>query len=93
MATKYEFEIYEPGSVDDVWITFSSSTPFMPINAGDLLNPGIWPNSQSPMKILRVVNIEHLIWEVGSGITQKVLIFTQEVEGTREVRRIRDLDV
>ena len=83
---EYSLEVYEPGSADDVWVAFSSTTPFMPIQAGDILNPGLWPNSNSPMRVLRVINIEHFIWEARGDVKHKVLIFTEEVEGTRELR-------
>ncbi len=84
-TTEYILEVYQPGSADDVWITFSSFTPFMPINRGDILNPGVWPESSSPMKVLRVINVEHIIWEAKEQIKHKVLIFTEEVDGTREL--------
>jgi len=85
-SIQYEIEIYEPNSADDVWAVFDSSTPFMTISKGDILNPGTWSNSQSPMKVLRVINVEHVIWESGAKVTHKLLVFTEEVEGTRELR-------
>lgn len=86
-SAKYVLEIYEPGSVDDVWITLSSDTPFMSIHAGDVINPGIWPGSESPMKVLRAVTVEHILWE-SNGITKhKICVFSDEVEGSRELRR------
>jgi hypothetical protein len=88
-ASEYIVEVYEPGSADRVWVYFTSSAPFLPINAGDLLNPGLWPGSQSPMKILRVVNLEHIIWETDSHVKHKLLVFTEEIEGTTEVRLTR----
>lgn len=88
-SIQYELEIYEPNSADDVWAVFDSSTPFMTISKGDILNPGTWPNTQSPMKVLRVINVEHLIWESGVKVTQKLLVFTEEVAGTRELRLAR----
>jgi len=87
--TEYSLEIYQAGSADDVWVNFSSPTPFMTISAGDILNPGIWDGSQSPMKVLRVVNIEHIIWEVSGSAKHKICVFTEEVEGTRELRQNR----
>ena len=85
--TEYSLEIFMPSSYDDVWVVFTSPTPFMAISAGDILNPSIWEDSQSPMKVLRVVGLEHLIWEVGGSVKHKIDVYTEEVEGTREVRR------
>lgn len=81
-------EVYQPGSFDDVFQYLESDTPFMAISRGDIVNPGLWDGSQSPMKVLRVVNVEHIIWknETTGGARHKVLVFTEEVEGTRELR-------
>lgn len=84
---KYILEVYEPGSMDDVWVTFETSQPFVSISAGDIINPGLWENSQSPMKVLRAVTVEHILWEIDGATKQKVMVFTEEVDGTRELRR------
>jgi len=86
---KYILEIYEPDSVKDLWVDFEASEPFLSINKGDILNPGIWPDSQSPMKVLKVVNVEHLIFEskTDNCIVHKLMVFTKEVEGTKELRK------
>jgi len=83
---EYILEIYMPGSARDVWVHFASSKPFMPICKGDILNPGLWEGSQSPMKVVRVINIEHIIIEKEEGFGHKILVFTEEVEGTEELR-------
>jgi hypothetical protein len=83
---EYSLEIYQPGSIEDIWVSFSSQQPFMPINTGDIINPGIWTKSPSPIKVLRVVSREHIIWESQSKIKHKICIFTEEVDGTLEVR-------
>jgi hypothetical protein len=83
---EYLLEIYEPGSFDDVWMTFTSSQPFVAISVGDIVNPGLWPDSRSPMKVLRVVAVEHIIWESEGATKQKVMLFSREVDGTRELR-------
>lgn len=82
----HQLEIYEPGSADDVWVTFTADAPFMSISVGDIVNPGLWANSESPMKVLRVVNVEHIIWEHEGIAKHKLCVFTDEVEGTRELR-------
>jgi len=86
MKMEYMLEIYEPGSVEDLWVHFKTSSPFMAINVGDLINPGIWEGSQSPMKILRVVNLEHIIWEINSVVKHKLMVFTEEIEGSAKAR-------
>ena len=85
-TTEYILEVYKPQSPDDVWITFSSSSPFMTIGVGDIVNPGLWPDSQSPMKVLRAINVDHVIWETETRVKHKVLVFTEEVDGTRGLR-------
>ena len=85
----YMLEVYEPNSVDNVWMYFEAPSPFLGINSGDLMNPGIWEGSKSPMKILRVVNVEHLIWETNIEVKHKLMVFTEEVEGSREIRFTR----
>ncbi len=84
--TEYTLEIYNHGSASDVWVSFTSSSPFMTISKGDILNPSIWPESKSPMKVLQVVAVEHLVWEVEGTVKHKIMVFTEEVEGTRELR-------
>ena len=50
------------------------------------LNPGTWPQSKAPMRVLRIVNVEHLVWETGTQLKHKVMLFTEEVDGTEELR-------
>jgi hypothetical protein len=84
--TEFLLEIYEPGSVRDVWMYFASPVPLMSINKGDILNPGLWPNSKSPQKVLRVRTVEHIIWQTENTLKQKVMIFTNEITGTEDTR-------
>lgn len=89
MSKKYIVEIYTPNSANDVWALFESDTPFMAISKGDILNPALLVGSQSPMKVCRVINVEHILWDHGDGVKHKILIFTEEVEGTQELRLMR----
>ncbi len=82
---QYSLEILEPSNCDNVWITFSSSTPFVAIHEGDLINPELWPNSRAPMKILRVVKVEHMIWCSDRDVFQKVLVYTREANRASEI--------
>ena len=71
LDTKYSLEIYEPNSAYDPMVHFESKTP----------------GSEAPMKVLKVLNVEHMIWEIeDSHITHKLCVFTEEVEGTAELR-------
>jgi hypothetical protein len=83
----YTLEIYQPGSVRDLWVSFASEAPFGAIGTGDIINPGTWEGSQSPMRVLRVVAVEHLVWGHQGDPRHKVMVFSEEVEGTEELRR------
>ncbi len=82
---EYILEIYEPGSLDGCWMVFNTSNPFLNISAGDIVNPGLWPNSQAPNKLLRVTNVEHFIWESQVRVAHKLCVFTEEVPDGREL--------
>ena len=82
----YSLEVYEPGSIDTVWENFQTSSPFLAIHAGDIINPSTWPGSRSPQRVLRVTSVEHLIWGKQGETKHKLMVFTEEVEGTRELR-------
>jgi hypothetical protein len=84
---EYQLEIYEPGSARDVLMFFSSELPFMNLNKGDIVNPGIWTKTISPMKVLRIRAIEHLIWETTEAIKHKIMIYSEEVDGTENLRK------
>ena len=87
LTIKYSLEIYKPNRARDVWVHFSSNVAFLVIAKGDIINPGILPDSQSPMKVLKVVSVEHMISEIeDTCIIHKICVFTKEVEGTEELR-------
>lgn len=82
---EYRLRIYIPGSFDDVWQDFVSTTPFMPIHIGEMLNPAQYSHSKSyPPKLLRVTEIEHTLWELQDKVTHGVRVYSEEVEGGRE---------
>jgi hypothetical protein len=58
----------------------------MAFSKGDILNPSIWTGSKAPMSVLRILNVEHTVWEASDCIAHKVMLFTEEVEGTRQLR-------
>lgn len=82
---RYYLEIYSPDSADDVWVSFEADSPFGAIAVGDIINPGMWDGSQSPMRVLKAVAVEHILWDI-QELKHKVMVFTTEVEGTRELR-------
>jgi hypothetical protein len=86
LTTKYSLEIYKPNRARDVWVRFSSNAPFLGISKGDIINPGMWPDSESPMKVLKAVSVEHFISEKDNHYLHKICVFTKEAEGTEELR-------
>lgn len=82
----YILELYSPGSGYDVCVSYETSTPFLTIQAGDIINPRVWEGVGTPGNVLRVVNIEHVIWEGDGRIKHKLCIFTEEVKDTEQVR-------
>ena len=87
---EYTLEIYEPANVYDCCMTLSSSTPFMAISAGDIINPTVWNRSQSANEVYRVINVEHLIRETDSVMKHTVMVFTEVHKDTRELRLTRN---
>lgn len=86
----YHLEIFMPDSIDDLYASFSADTPFMTVQAGDLLNQVGWDGKGIPgTTILRAVNIEHIIWEGKRGVKHKVCVYTEYVEDTRKIRLAR----
>jgi hypothetical protein len=84
--TEYILEIYMPGSIDTCWVVFSSPTPFMATSVGDIIDPGLWEGSQSPMKILRTIGLEHYLWEIEGSVKHKICIYTEEIDGSLDAR-------
>jgi hypothetical protein len=71
MAALYTLEIYEPGSLTEVWVSVESETPFSAISAGDLINhftgsqvgatPPAPPNLKNAGGELQVTQVEHIV--------------------------------
>lgn len=74
---EYSLEIYEPGSRKDVWQSFSSSSPIMIMRVGDTIDPYTWPQARFGNKRIRVVAVEHLIWETAELLKQKAMLYTE----------------
>lgn len=87
---KYTIEIYEPNNTSDVLVSFDASSPFISINKGDILNPSFFAGyDKNPKKVLRVTNIEHIIWQHEKSLepTQKILVFTKEETNDSKLRK------
>lgn len=86
---KYIIEIYTPNSASDVLANFEADAPFIAIGKGDILNPAFFPSyDKNPEKVLRVIGIEHIIWqhEGQEAPTQKILLFTREENNSSDAR-------
>ena len=59
-------------------------------HAGDLLNPSIWPETERHLlqivKMLRVINVEHIVWESEGQARHTVLVYTEQVDDSEEIR-------
>jgi len=75
---QYRLEIHRPGSCDDQECLkiFTSTAPFLPLRIGDLLNTSAWDRDASGWKLLRVLNVEHVISEKPSESTLLAESFT-----------------
>lgn len=86
-SIQYFLEINEPGSVENVLIDFEATNPFLQFHKGDLINAAVYENEPVPRKylgLLRVVNVEHAIWEVTTHIVDKIVVYTEAVDNTPE---------
>lgn len=87
---RYRLDIFEPGSTENAWMRFSSPTPFMSINVGDLINPSIWPETGAHLleviQMMRVVNLEHVVWLEKGQVNHTTFVYTEQVEDIEEVK-------
>jgi hypothetical protein len=74
----YIVEVYYPKSRQDVLRTFEASTPFMAIGEGDFLDPSEWSGTWSPIRLLQVVQVVHVLREKDEHIEHKAMVFTEE---------------
>jgi hypothetical protein len=79
---RYQLEIYEPGGANDVRVFFESDTPFQSFQRDDLINPRSWHDDEG--RALRVVSVEHIIWDSQEGVKHKLCVFTETVKDTAE---------
>jgi hypothetical protein len=70
---RYHLEICGPGE-KNVLASFTSDSPFMTINRGDIFNPLQWDCGVTDGR-LQVVNVEHGIWKSPDGqMSHKMLV-------------------
>lgn len=62
---------------EDSLATFQGSTPFMAIAVGDLLRSASFMPDARPALRLRVIRVEHEIWESSTGISDKLYIYVE----------------
>jgi hypothetical protein len=82
--------MYGPGDPRTPLIHFMPDDATFAFNKGDLIHPGWFADLVTKGTVLRIVNIEHIIWaaEPGKpeGMRHKLCIFTEEVADTAEMR-------
>jgi hypothetical protein len=77
----YSFEVCSPGSMEP-FILYESATPFGSIRQGDLLN---MPDSNAN-GLLRVSNIEHILWATKGTIKHKTILYTESIKDCTAAR-------
>lgn len=81
---KYILEICAPGESSEAVKALESSEPFLSISKGDFLNPRTLNIDVDGL--MRVVNIEHIIFGTENDLTHKMCIFTEAAPDTYETR-------
>jgi hypothetical protein len=81
---RYSLEIYRP--TEGVAAVFESDQPFGTIQRGDLVNV-LFTGAEARQDVLRVVDVEHILWRVGTVIKHKICVFTEAEANSRERRR------
>lgn len=87
-VTEYIIDIYEPDSKGTVWFSFTSETPFLPINVGDNISPAFTYNKMQQEPELKnsggglcVDKVEHsIVSKDGNTISHKLMVFTKECD-------------
>lgn len=86
LDVNYMLEIYPPNNNLDPVALLQAKAPFGSISIGDLINPRDLSQEYFG-KLLRVINIEHFIWQIeDSHIGHKIMVFTEAVDDTEETR-------
>jgi hypothetical protein len=83
----YVLRIMAPGATEDTLIDFVSDTPFGTVSKGDLLELEQVrgrPGGDEP--ILRVVNVEHKIYQTDTLFRHAIRVFTEEAPNAPSTR-------
>jgi hypothetical protein len=78
---RYVLEVRRPDNYNEPWVVFEAPTPWGAVHVGDHLDPGPWPGSRSPRRILRVTRVEHAVADEGSHLVFRSRLATEEVDG------------
>jgi hypothetical protein len=93
---EYFLEIYEPGSLHDVWVSIKSDSPFLSFSKGDIINTYAGanvgdeenltgPNFKNADSELRVTQVEHIVWGTRpDSIKHRIMVFTEETKNRRQ---------
>ena len=88
MKDKYTLEIFNPGSGYDVWVSFTSDTPFQRISKGDILNTANFPDADT-RKSLRVLSVEHILMALPNlQFKHHINLYTEEIDNA-DYERLR----
>jgi hypothetical protein len=78
---RHILEIRRPDQYSELWVAFESATPWAAFQVGDNIDPGTWPGSRSPARILRITRVEHAINVEGTELVHRLRLATEEVDG------------
>jgi hypothetical protein len=91
LSVRYVVEVYvrgEPGGMRTPLLEyFGTSQPLLSLAAGQIINPRYWVGA-TPGKLLRILNVEHLITKFEDHVTDQLMVFTEEVDDTAALRWI-----
>jgi hypothetical protein len=91
LPVRYVVEVYvhgEPGSIRTPLLEyFWTSQPLLGLAAGQIVNPHYWVGA-TPGKVLRILNVEHLITKLEGHVIDHLMVFTEEVDDTAALRWI-----
>jgi hypothetical protein len=75
--TMYMLRIHAPDDKKTPWQVFVSTTPFLAVSKGDIINPEYWMQGNSTYRI-RVTSVEHILNETEDYIGHTISIQTEE---------------
>ena len=82
----YVLEIYAPDDTTEVVGRFEASSPFASISVGELIQPAHFERIPKEGHVLKVVGVEHGLWELKEHLTHQVMVFTTNVEDDADSR-------